>query len=1197
MYKFVTEEPNTMKQTISYGQKGQSLSAFVDQRFASDTFFSFSLATKSMKHFLFILSFLTVLLLPDYTSAQNTCNNPTPICPNQNFQFAPGGPAGLPPGLNVSNPVFGAPSGTNQGCQFNDAVNPQWLLLTVVSSGSLGFNLGGPGSTAPQNGMLHWSLYQYNASTCANIVGNTQAPIACNYNCSSTGGTGFGTLPPLPANQCNYYQTGATPLMVNPGDQFLLLVSNVNGTNTSISFNSTGSAQLGCSLFSVTSATACPNQPTVVTSSWPGYTGITYTILPAPPAGSVQPGPNFSVSAAATTVYTVTAAAGNNGFGQPTRATAFFTLTINPTATISVATATDYCYGSTAVFTVSPQAASITASGPILGPVFSVTNSPGTTISIPNVTSPNYSGTYSITATLTTGCVGTATTDIFVSPNFFINATSPISQCQNGNVTLAASISPANPPSPPNPASVYTWSAPPCLASFTTATGNAAINNVQPICAGIFTVAVEGIFNSARCLRTQTVQLNVVATYSVDAPASLTVCQGGTISLAATASNTSQFSWSGPMAFNQQGANVLVTNSAVPGHQGPYQVTASFNAFNLSCPRTATTNVDVVEVYAVAVLVPTTVCQYQNAPVAIVAAGAPISYSWVGPNSFTAATSNANIQNIQVNGTGTYSGTATWASGTVECSVTNYANITVVPVNSITVTPPDPVCQPGNVYLLANSVGATSYSWNGPGGFSASTPNPVLYYPPLSASGVYTVSTTYNTGGVICGNVTTVAVSVNPVLNYTLEPFRRACVGEAVTVTGPAGATSYTWTSSSGLAIELPNNKDLMFSDIKEPHSGVYTLKASLGPCVTSKQVEIRVISAISFTNPPSGYKECIGVNLPMSVGVQGGSENYNIEWFPNAYFNGSPTGSVVNVTPLGTTVYNIKAYDLACPSRTISHSFVFEVMTAPRPNLELDKYEGCAPLCIELRPGLKRGEATVTYDFGGPRKLQPIDSITSYCGLNEPGVYTMKVTSIGENGCPQTFSLNVPITVFPDASSELLWSPDEVTTTEGLVTFNTYSKNNGKVETYEWLFGGNGISVLTHTDIVNPQVQYPEVGKYPVLLITTTDKGCRDTVFRILEVKDELNVYIPNTFTPNDDGVNDFFMVKGLGFKTEGFTMEIFDRWGHQVYMSRDLTKGWDGTVKGGRPVEGVYIYRIRAIGANGEGRQEFTGHVTLIR
>lgn len=1156
----------------------------------SGSFSSDWIISRHMKHIFSLVLTLAGLGISTVGMAQNTCNNPTPICPNQNFQFAPAGPAGLPAGLNVSNPTIGAPTNGNAGCQYNDAVNPQWLVITAVTGGTLGFNLGAPGSTVPQNGMLHWSLYNYNANTCANIVGNTQAPVACNYNCSSTGGTGLGTLPPLPANACNYYQTNASnALTVTPGQQFLLLVSNVNGTNTSISFNSTGSAQLGCSPFTVSSATACPNQATTVTSSWPGYSNISYTILPAPPAGSLQAGPNFSVAAAATTVYTVTAAAANNGFGVPTRATAFFTLTINPTATISVLTATDYCYGSNASFTIVPTATAVSATGPLLGPVYSSLNIPGTVLTLSNVTSPQYNGVHTFTAYLPTGCYGTRTVQVNVSPNWFITVpASPMTLCQNTNLNLTANITSAT---------GYTWYAPPCLAAFPTPNGNANINSIQTTCAGIFTVASTSTYNTIQCPRTATVQVIVVPTYSISAPASMTVCQGGTISLAATASTSSQYSWSGPNSFSAQGANVLVTNSAVPVHQGPYQVTAYFNSNNLSCPRTATTNVYVVSTYPVAVLVPTTICQYATANMALVAAGAPIAYNWLGPNNFTATTSNANVPNIQLSGTGTYTGQVTWGQGTVQCMVENYANITVIPVNSITTTPPDPVCQPGNVYLLANAVGATSYSWNGPGGFSASIPNPVIYYPPVSASGVYTVSVVYNNAGIICGNTATVNISVNPVLSYTLPGFRRACVGESVTITGPTGATSYTWTSSSGIALDFPNNKDLTFTSIMEQQSGYYTLNASLGPCITQRQVEIRVLSKPTFSVPFTEYEGCMGAQQNMMIGVQGGSENYYIQWVPNTYFNGSPTGSVVSVSPMGTTVYEVRAYDLACPMNTITVNILYRVKIPPIPNLELDKYEGCAPLCIQLRPGLKRGEGNVTYDFGGVRKIQPIDSITTYCGLNEPGTYTMKVSTIGENGCPGNFTLAAPIVVYPDANSEMLWNPEAPTTNEGLVTFNTYSKNNAKVATYEWSFGGSGVSVMTATDIVNPQVQYTDVGKYPVLLITTTDEGCRDTVFRILDIKDEFNVFIPNTFTPNDDGVNDVFMVKGMGFKTEGFTMEIFDRWGHLVYMSRDLTKGWDGTSKGGRPIEGVYIYRIKAIGANGEGRQEFTGHVTLIR
>jgi gliding motility-associated-like protein len=72
---------------------------------------------------------------------------------------------------------------------------------------------------------------------------------------------------------------------------------------------------------------------------------------------------------------------------------------------------------------------------------------------------------------------------------------------------------------------------------------------------------------------------------------------------------------------------------------------------------------------------------------------------------------------------------------------------------------------------------------------------------------------------------------------------------------------------------------------------------------------------------------------------------------------------------------------------------------------------------------------------------------------------------------------------------------------------------------------------------------------------------------------------------------------VKGIGLKMEGYSMEIFDRWGTLVYFTRDILKGWDGTVKGQMAENGVYIYKIKIVGANGEGKKEYIGHVTLLK
>lgn len=1188
IHKFVSVIQYMKKAFLYKPENHKSLTNYVFG--PQNTFFTISksLVHKHMINKLIILFFSFLLLGTSDYYGQGCPNNPVAICPGPvNMPFVGG--TGLAPGLNVSNPTFNPPAGPNVGCQFNNAVNPQWFLLQATTAGTLGFVLGQALFPNAQNGLLHWSLYPYNAATtCNDINADILPPVACNYNCNTGGGTGLGPIP-IGGNPCNFMPSTITAV---PGQQFLLLVSNVNFTNTLVSFRNNGTAHLACSPFSVSDATACPGQATTVAASWPGYTNMSYTIIPAAPgANTIQTSPIFTVSSTATTVYTVNAT-GDNGSGFSTNATQFFTLTINPTATIAVAHATDYCYGSNATLVITPAASSVTALGPIVAPIYTPATSNSSTLVLTNVTSPNANGQYLITATLTSGCIGTETLQLNVAPNFFIAMQNlGVNVCQGANANLNANLQTA-------PVNSYTWNGP-CLTNVVGQ--NVSIPGAQPNCAGIYTVDSYIVYNTIQCPRTGTVQVNVVATNPVTVTPSYTLCEGLPIVLTATANGSGNYSWIGPSPLVPIGAPSFTSILPNPTIQNPgagqYVVTANFSNGQLTCSRTATTVVTIVNTYPVSALVPTTICQYATANMFISAAGAPSSYSWTGPCNFTATTAGAVIPNIQLCAIGQYTAMAVWTSGTVECKREGYASITVVPVESITVSNPAPVCRPENVGLLANGLGASSYFWSGPNSFTASIPNPVIYYAPLNATGVYTVTVTYNTGGLTCYNTATVGVSVNPVLSYTLPGYLRGCVGQSMEVTGPVGATSYTWSSSSGLAIDAPNAKDLTFNSLKEPHSGVYTLAASLGPCITSKQVEINVLTAITFTNPPSNYNECRGESKLMTVGVNGGSENYAITWYPNTYMD-TNIGAAVTATPFGTTTFNIKAHDLACPSYTIMHSFTYNVRTAPQPNLVLEKIEGCEPFCILLNPGTPKGSGIITYDFGGIKKLQTSDS-TLYCGLTDPGSYTLTITSKGneDNNCTELFTIPTPIVVHPKSRSEITWTPEAPSTTENYVTYSSYSKVNAGIDSVVWYFGGTGINGEDRATERNPQRRYEEIGKYPVMLITTTEFGCVDTVVKFLDIKDDMNLFIPNTFSPNNDGVNDIFQVKGFGFKPEGFVLEIFDRWGHVIFTSRDVTKGWDGSVKGGSPTEGVYIYKIRAIGTNGEGRREYMGHVSLIK
>jgi gliding motility-associated-like protein len=442
----------------------------------------------------------------------------------------------------------------------------------------------------------------------------------------------------------------------------------------------------------------------------------------------------------------------------------------------------------------------------------------------------------------------------------------------------------------------------------------------------------------------------------------------------------------------------------------------------------------------------------------------------------------------------------------------------------------------------------------------------------------------------MCYNTNTTQVTVNPILTFSLEPYRQMCFNSTYTIGGPNGATSYTWTGPSAFT---STNQVLSIPAIQSGMGGTYTLEVNLGPCKTSATTKVDVLSPISFTLTPGNKIICAGDSVKLTMGSTGGSQNYAYVWNPQIYL-GSPTGSVQYGKPTGTTIYNVMGYDIACPHYSINTSFTVTVNNAPLPELKLEKIEGCEPLCLTYNSRTQNDATSVTYDFGRGDLMQGDDF--KYC-LTEPGTYNLKIQTTGKNGCRGTYTYPAPIIVNPVPHTSLGHTPEEPTTTQNQVVFEP-SAQYGPVVKYLWQFkGAKGGSGYDTSSAKNPLRIYDEIGKYPVMVISKTDKGCIDTVFKVLEIKDEFTIYIPNTFTPNGDNLNDVFNIKGVGLKYEGYTMEIYDRWGTLLYTTKDLTKGWDGTVKGLMAENGVYVYKVKALGANGEGKKEYVGHVTLLK
>jgi gliding motility-associated-like protein len=102
-----------------------------------------------------------------------------------------------------------------------------------------------------------------------------------------------------------------------------------------------------------------------------------------------------------------------------------------------------------------------------------------------------------------------------------------------------------------------------------------------------------------------------------------------------------------------------------------------------------------------------------------------------------------------------------------------------------------------------------------------------------------------------------------------------------------------------------------------------------------------------------------------------------------------------------------------------------------------------------------------------------------------------------------------------------------------------------------------------------------PIIPGQPTSLVATNQGICPDTVVRQIKIKDELVVYVPNAFTPNDDTINDIFKVVGK-VDSKDFTLEIFNKWGERIFVSNDPSYGWDGTYKGRMVQDDLYVYKI---------------------
>ena len=143
------------------------------------------------------------------------------------------------------------------------------------------------------------------------------------------------------------------------------------------------------------------------------------------------------------------------------------------------------------------------------------------------------------------------------------------------------------------------------------------------------------------------------------------------------------------------------------------------------------------------------------------------------------------------------------------------------------------------------------------------------------------------------------------------------------------------------------------------------------------------------------------------------------------------------------------------------------------------------------------------------------------------------------------------------------------------------------------WNFGDGTIEPYEFG--ANPIHEYADTGTYMVTLFIENEGGCNDEYHITVCIDPQVLLWIPTSFTPNGDGINDLFLVKGVAITS--FEMLIFNRWGQKIWKSNDINEGWDGRYKFDPVQMGGYPYVINYSRFNSTSTHQRTGVVVLLK
>lgn len=562
-------------------------------------------------------------------------------------------------------------------------------------------------------------------------------------------------------------------------------------------------------------------------------------------------------------------------------------------------------------------------------------------------------------------------------------------------------------------------------------------------------------------------------------------------------------------------------------------------------------------------------------------------------------------------------------NGSFNCNLGVFKFDLLQPTAEIGLDGPDYAClSDAHVSFVNLSVGGTIFDWSFGDGTDTTAFAPGHTY---TAAGSYTVRLVLSDDDVCTSNDTAyVTITILDPPPPTIDPVQPICPGGSVQLQAHGGH-AYEWLPAPGLT-------DLLVADpvVTPSVSTTYTVLVtdSCGTDTASVDVVVLTSAAITVGNDTT---VCLGNSVPL---MASGGGSYS--WTPASSLD-NPASATPLASPLDTTLYHVT---VTTPEGCVLEDSILVNVQAELPVPLASDTVICLGDQAQLH--VQGGDTYAWQAAAGIDQLNvpnPVVSpevpttytvlVSNTCGSVSAQVF-VDVRQVEAHAWPDTLVCpNERLVLHADGGTTYQWSP-QPSSTDSLVldpavagTFSVLVMDDlgcqGSATVTVSLFppafvmaghqasidfgesaplfaSGTGSfiwqpdSSLSCSTCPFPLASPETTTTYTVEV--TDENGCKATDQVTIFFRGSL--FVPNTFTPNGDGVNDLF--HALTHDVSTFRMMVFNRWGEPIFSTDRLDGAWNGTYKGRESPVGTYVWRIDYEEANGQAHTIY-GHVNLVR